>query len=737
MDLKAPISKYLKIPKAQQVALEKLEIETVEDFLFHFPIRYANESELNQIAHITGEQSKIVIFGKIKNLKLGKTFRTKIAKADAVLEDESGTIKATWFNQPYIAKMYKEGQPVKVTGKISIYKGKPYLNNPEIETLESIPDRENSLFNLKEEREQQTKDVFLIPIYKLSKGISSSWFYHSIKKILSHKEFKEIEEYIPDEILKKYNLPKLQTALIWIHSPKTQKNALSARKRFAFEEVFLIQIQRQLQKKENESKKSYLIDVSENTLKDFLKKLPFKLTDAQQKAIKEIFKDFETEKAMSRLLEGDVGSGKTVIAAATTYSVVNTRPENKSFGNLQVAYMAPTEVLAKQLFENFIKFFENTEIKIGMITSSGCFKYPSKLNKDGYTKISKSQLLKWVENGEIPILIGTHSLIQKTVKFKHLAYVIIDEQHRFGTNQRAKLASKDEFLPHLLSMTATPIPRTLALTIYGDLDLTILDQMPTGRKPVITEIVAKQKREKVYEKIKSEIVAGRQVYVICPRIFEPDLEKLNTLNVKSVKEEAERLRKEVFPDLKIKEMHSKLKKDEKSEVMKEFEEGKIDILVSTSVIEVGVNIPNATNIIIEGSERFGLAQLHQLRGRVLRSTHQSYCYLFTDSKSEVTLNRLNALKTAKNGFELAEEDLKIRGAGELGGGKQWGITDIGMEAIKNLKMVEAARDEAVSLVSKIEIRNSKCETNSKLEIQNSKLVKLLEKIKNKKDIHFE
>lgn len=727
MNLSDELSKYFRLQKDHPKALEKLGIKTVGELLFHFPVRYGDISEFNQIENAKPD-SKIVIFGKIKNLKTGKTFRSHISKSEGTIEDESGSIKAIWFNQPYIAKMYREGQMVKVTGKVSDYKGKKILNNPEIEKLDAIPiGVGDSLFANSENK----TDQFLLPVYKLTKGVSSSWFYHSIKKVLSYPDFKNIEEYIPEEILHKYNLPKISTALIWIHSPKTQNDALSARKRFAFEEVFLIQLQRQLQRKENKNRKSFVIDVQNKTLENFKKRLSFKLTDAQEKSVKDIFDDFESKHAMSRLLEGDVGSGKTVVAAITSYCVVHTRPEGQNFGNLQVAYMAPTEVLAKQLFENFIKFFEDTGIKIGLMTSSGCYKFPSKLDKDGYTNISRAQLLKWILNGEIPILIGTHSLIQKTVKFKHLAYVIIDEQHRFGTNQRARLAKKDEFLPHLLSMTATPIPRTLALTIYGDLDLTILDQMPTGRKPVITEIVSPSNREKTYEKIRDEIKVGRQVYVICPRIEEPDPNKLNTLIAKSVKEEAKRLREKVFSEFVIGEMHSKLKKNEKEKIMHQFEKHEIDILVSTSVIEVGVNVPNATNIIIEGAERFGLAQLHQLRGRVLRSTHQAYCYLFTDSKSDTTLERLEAIKTAKNGFELAEHDLKLRGAGELVGGKQWGISDLGMEAIKNLKMVEAARNEALILASKFEIRNSK------LEIRNSKLEKLFEKIKDKKEIHFE
>jgi ATP-dependent DNA helicase RecG len=300
-----------------------------------------------------------------------------------------------------------------------------------------------------------------------------------------------------------------------------------------------------------------------------------------------------------------------------------------------------------------------------------------------------------VANGEIPILIGTHALIQKSVKFKNLALVVIDEQHRFGTAQRRKLIRKDNIGPHLLSMTATPIPRTLALTIYGDLDLSLLSEMPAGRKEIVTEIITPNKREETYEKVRSELKNGRQAYVICPRIFEGEAA---TMEMKSVTSEAKRLKKEVFKEYEIGILHSKMSKQKKEEVMENFVSGKIQILCATSVIEVGVNVENATVIIIEGAERFGLAQLHQLRGRVIRSNHQAYCYVFADAKSDKTIQRLKALKTAKNGFELAELDLSLRGAGELGGGKQWGISDIGMEAIKNIKMVEAARNEAIRLI---------------------------------------
>jgi ATP-dependent DNA helicase RecG len=410
---------------------------------------------------------------------------------------------------------------------------------------------------------------------------------------------------------------------------------------------------------------------------------------------------------MSRLLEGDVGSGKTAVAATTAYAVATSRPpeglgKKLEYGNLQVAYMAPTEILAKQHFESFIQYFKHLPIQIGLITGSGCYKFPSKTNPEKPTPISKAQLLKWVKNGEIPILIGTHALIYKAVEFKHLAHVIIDEQHRFGTNQRRALAKKDTRLPHLLSMTATPIPRTLALTVYGDLDISLLDEMPKGRKPIITKVIAPSQITEVYEHIRSELAAGRQAYVICPRIDEPDPSRENALQLKSVKQEAERLKTQVFKNCRIDILHSKMTPKEKDTVMLKFLNHEIDILVATSVVEVGVNVPNATNIIIEGAERFGLSQLHQLRGRVIRGTHQPYCFAVTSKdttgKSGKTLERLKALTEAKNGFELAEYDLTLRGSGELYGMKQWGLSDLGMDALKNIKMVEAARKEAQSLI---------------------------------------
>jgi ATP-dependent DNA helicase RecG len=701
MQLSEKIETKFRLDDKQKKALKRLGLFSIADLLFYFPTRYSDISEIKNISELSGGEIATV-FGKVTGLKTKKGFRSKIPMAQGEISDITGKIKVIWYNQAYLAKMIKEGENVKLTGKVTEGKNGIYIANPEFEKTEVLPiDLHNNLFKKDDELNQNVS----YPIYHETNGITSKWFYHAIKKIFQDKTLENIEDYIPEYILEKYNLPKLQSALVWIHLPKNAKDRETAKKRFAFEEVFFIQLERQHDKWQYKKNKSFKVSTDQKVTKDFIKMFPFTPTASQLNSIKTILEDLKKPSPMSRLLEGDVGSGKTAVAATVANAVVNQRPTHngklQDFGNLQVAYMAPTEILATQHFESFIKYFKHMPINIGLITGSGCRKFPSKLNSDGWTNISRAQLLKWVSNGEISVLIGTHSLIQKSVKFKDLAFVVIDEQHRFGVNQRKGLVKKDEGIaPHLLSMTATPIPRTLALTIYGDLDLSLLEEMPSGRKPIITEIITPDKRDEVYEKVKLELEAGRQLYVICPRIFDADKEKELTLNVKSATAEAKRLKKEVFREYEIDVLHSKMSKEKKEKVMEDFTNKKIDILCATSVVEVGVNVPNATIIIIEGAERFGLAQLHQLRGRVIRSNHQAYCYVFAEAKSTKTIERLKALKTAKNGFELAELDLTLRGAGELSGGKQWGITDLGMEAIKNIRMVEAARTEAIAMIEK-------------------------------------
>jgi ATP-dependent DNA helicase RecG len=582
---------------------------------------------------------------------------------------------------------------VKLSGYVEERKGILYLANPELARTKELPiDASGSLF-------QSEQETIFYPVYPETKGITSRFIYHHIQKLFSRGVLDNIDDPIPEDVLSRYHLPTLRSALVWIHAPQKEDDAKSARKRFAFEEVFIIQLARQRERAKTKEHSGFVIEPEQKALAGFTARFPFTPTASQTHAINDIFSDFKKGVPMARLLEGDVGSGKTFVAATAAYAVVTTAPRDNKFGNLQVAYMAPTEILAEQHFKSFIEYFKDTPIEIGLLTGSCAKKFPSKTDPIGPTSVSRAQLLKWVKEGRLPILIGTHALIQKNVQFKNLGLAIVDEQHRFGTLQRGKLVKKESFIPHLLSMTATPIPRTLALTIYGNLDLTLLDEMPVGRLPIKTELVTKSNRKKMEEHIREEINNGRQAYIICPRINEPDPEKELALNAKSVIAEAKRIAEHIFPEFEVGILHGKMKPDEKEWVMAEFTKGVINILVATSVIEVGVNVPNATMIVIEGAERFGLAQLHQLRGRVIRSNHQAYCYILTDSTSEVSQKRLNALATAKSGFELAELDLTLRGSGELSGGKQWGISDLGMEAIKNIKMVEAARIETGRIIA--------------------------------------
>lgn len=710
--LSSPIEKLVRLDTSHKSALKKLGLTSVRDILYHFPTRYADIRELGSTDTLEAG-TQVTLYGKLSGVKLRKAWKSKVPLAEAYLEDHRGRIKVIWFNQAYIAKMYPEGSLVKLSGRISSGSQGLFLSNPEIAKIADMPiDTHDSLFAQKKEviLQPENESEFLTPVYQETKGVTSRFILHTVQKLITQGALTQIGDPIPEAILEKYHLPDLKKALTYIHFPKSADHVTAARKRFAFEEIFFIQLTKARERAKTKETPAYSIKSSSKSALSFLEEKGIKPTKAQERAVTYIVEDIQKTHPMSRLLEGDVGSGKTAVAAACAYTTITTRPSfidqkgkqvDQSFGTLQVAYMAPTEILAKQHFESFCDFFKGTGISLGLITGDMCLKYPSKSRPGEPTKISKSQLLKWVENGEIAIVIGTHALIQKKVQFKHLGLVIVDEQHRFGIKQRKELAQKsNDFgkVAHLLSMTATPIPRTLALTIYGDLDLTILDEMPPGRKKIITEIIAPHGRDRMYGEVKKELNLGRQAYVICPRINEPDEEEAQKKTQKSVVAEAKRLQENIFQKWKVGVLHGKMRPVEKERIMKDFSDGKIDILVSTTVIEVGVNVPNASVIMIEGAERFGLSQLHQLRGRVLRGTHQPYCYIVSDTESEHSMKRLLALKKSSNGFELAEQDLLFRGAGELSGGKQSGITDIGMEAIKNIKLVEAARTEAQEII---------------------------------------
>ncbi len=687
-----PLAKQFRLTPVQLRGLRKLGLITVRDLLYHFPARYdQGGSESTITGLVAGEP--VTIFGTISKLETRKSWKRRIPVGEAVITDASGSVKVMWFHQPYLAKKFAEGTFVKAVGTVSGKTGKPYLANPHVEAADPA---DTGLFAKKDTAREASA---LFSVYPESRGVTSLWFRHAFDKLYAAKILDRIEDPLPADIVKRYNLPDIRSALLYIHKPDELKHAEAARKRFAFEEIFSIQVARARERSENDTLSSFPIRAGAALARAFLSTVPFPPTGAQERAIADILSDFEKPHPMARLLEGDVGSGKTLVAAASTYSVVQSRPPGRESGTLQVAYMAPTEILATQHFQSFIEYFKHLPINIALITGSGAWKYPSKVSRGKPTAISRPQLLKWVASGEIAMLVGTHALIQKSVKFQHLALCIVDEQHRFGTRQRRALAHKGDAAPHFLSMTATPIPRTLALTLYGDLDISVLDELPPGRAKIATHLVGPKERAEAYASVRRELEKGRQAFVICPRIEEPDPAKINALQAKSAKAEAKRLQKDVFPDYTIGLLHGAMKPSEKDSVMRDFSAGKINVLVATSVVEVGVNVPNATAILIEGAERFGLAQLHQLRGRVMRSSYPPVCFLLPESKSEMSLKRLRALEKSDDGFKLAEADLENRGAGDLFGRKQWGVSDLGMEALKNVKLIQAARTEAQKIVS--------------------------------------
>ncbi len=681
VSLSLPIEKISRISVSYQKKLKKLGIKTVEDLLFHFPHRYEDFSKIIPISKAKiGENC--CFLGRILKIENRKTPKKKMVLTEAIFQDKSSAIKVIWFNQPYLKRVLKEGERVCLAGKIVLSKGGIYFQNP---AYEKVPEKEKKEF---------LHTARIVPVYPETEGLSSRWLRYIIRPILK-KVKDQIKDPLPFEIRKKFNLLEKKEALWQIHFPTSLKLAKAARERFSFEELFKLELLMLRERYKLAKKKAFSIPINLNLIKKFVKKLPFKLTDAQRKCTWQILKDLEKEIPMNRLLEGDVGSGKTIVATICALNVAK--------AGYQVAFMAPTEILAKQHFKEISKLLEDFNLNLALLTGKED-KFISKKLKGQLIEISRKKLLEKLEKGEIDILIGTHALIQEKVKFDKLALVILDEQHRFGVEQRAKLIKKKNKkelkIPHLLSMTATPIPRTLSLTIYGDLDLSLLNELPKGRKKVITKVIPPQKREKAYQFIRREVKKGRQVFVICPRIEVKKGEDLETTEMKAVKQEYEKLSKKIFPDLKIGMLHGKMKPKEKEEIMKKFKEGKIDILVSTSVVEVGIDVPKATVMMIEGAERFGLAQLHQFRGRVGRSSLQSFCFLFTDSKSKKTKKRLEALLRYSDGFKLAEKDLEIRGPGDLIGKRQWGLPNLSMEALKDLSLVEKTREAAKEILLK-------------------------------------
>jgi len=690
MNLSTPIEQIPGVGTQYQRRLKKLGIKTVQDLFFHFPHRYDDFSNLIKIAEVKeggpafaeASAGKPFCFqGEVLDIKNIYTLRKRMILTQATVSDGTGKLKVIWFNQPYLVNTFKKGDYVYLAGKIAKKGSAKYLSSPAYEKINLKSEMPNLKFNL-------THTGRLIPVYPETEGLSSRWLRFIVKPLLI-KLKNQIPDSLPEKIRKKYKFLPIQKAIWQIHFPDSLKSAQEAKERFAFEELFnfLLFVLRERLKLARE--KATPIPLNLPLVKEFVKSLPFKLTAAQKRSTWQILKDLEKPRLMNRLLEGDVGSGKTVVATAAALNVIK--------AGYQVAIMAPTEILAKQHYRTINQLLKKFKIRVGLITGKESYHN----NK----KITRKELLRKLEEGKIDILIGTHALVQEKVKFGKLALVILDEQHRFGVEQRAILCLKGKPIPHLLSMTATPIPRTLALTVFGDLDLSIIDELPRGRKKIITKIVQPKDKKETYNFIRAEVKKNHQIFVICPRIEPAKISEeisggqarqqtLNWMEVKAVKDEYQKLSKEIFPDLKIGMLHGKMKTQEKEKVMKNFKDKKINILVSTSVVEVGVDIPNATVMIIEGSEKFGLSQLHQFRGRIGRSDSQSYCFLFTDTPGLITNRRLKALLSCENGFELAEKDLAIRGPGDFSGLRQWGIPDLAMTSLTDVFLVEKVIKEA-------------------------------------------
>jgi ATP-dependent DNA helicase RecG len=659
-------------PKYTKV-MEKLGLHTVQDFLFYLPFRY---DDFSQTVALSDEylNSVITVSAIVVKTKLNRIFKRKMTIAEIYLEDDNRTpLKAVWFNQPFILESMPAGTEVRLSGKLG-RTGKYFtLSSPAWEKA----------------TREKTNTGQLVPIYSETPGITSKWIRWQMKTFLEKCVF--IDDFVPDSLRKKLHLYPLISALRQIHFPENSEKLLIAQKTFAFREMFLMQFKTLQMKSVWETQKAISFKLNENLINTFTENLPFKLTDAQYKASFEILKDLEKSAPMNRLLNGDVGAGKTVVAAISALNVLSEKQ--------QVAILAPTEVLALQHFESFCKLFSKHDFNIALLTSSYKLLFQSWEPKA--QKITREQMLKKIANEEIDLVIGTHAIIQKDVNFKNLALVIIDEQHRFGVAQRSFLQQetlelKDgekKTIPHLLTMTATPIPRTLAIAFFGSLDLSILDEMPKNRKPIKTKIVLPAQRDQIYAFMRQEVDAGRQVFVILPFVEESKV----LTEVKAATEEHKKLSL-VFPEYSLGLLHGRLKSKEKEIVMQEFKDKKSQILVSTSVVEVGIDIPNATIMLIENSDRFGLSQLHQFRGRVGRGEHQSYCFLFTDSTNQTSLERLRALEKSNDGFALSEVDLKLRGPGQLLGKAQSGLSDIAMENLNNLKLIKIARAEAQNIL---------------------------------------
>ncbi len=684
--LATPITGVRSVGARSASRLAKLGIRTVRQLLWHLPARYEDYSQAVPIADVEPGQ-KQSIQGEIVSIATRNIWPKRMTVTTATIRDESGAIRAVWFNQPYLEGSLTEGTLVSVAGKIVLDKRGLYVSSPIYEKI--APFQTSDTGTLRHTGR-------LIPIYPETEGVTSKYLRFLIQPLLENLSF---EDPLPDAIRRRYDLTDLCDALKTVHYPESEEAVPAARERLAFDDILVLQLTALRERRLMNRLKSIRIPMDTEFMRSCITKLPFGLTKDQRVAVLEVLRDMERPYPMNRLLEGDVGSGKTVVALLSALHAAH--------AGSQTVVLAPTEVLALQHYRTLCAILGDTKA-VGTVLLTGAV---AQLNGRDATKISVKRA---IASGAAHIIIGTHAVINDDVRFDTLALVVIDEQHRFGIEQRATLVRSSRHasgaVPHLLSMTATPIPRTLALTIFGDLDISIIREKPSGRKPIQTRVVSASGRAQVYEFIREQVQEGRQVFVICPAIEQAApiapgsvqaarQGKLSALwaQVKAVEDEYARLKKDVFPDLKIAMLHGRMKAAQKQSAMKEFKDGWHDILVSTSVIEVGVDIPNASIMVVEGADRFGLAQLHQFRGRVGRAEHQSYCFLFSTDET-IGNRRLKAMEQTDDGFNLAEMDMKIRGPGEFFGIKQSGMPDLTMAALANVELIKKARTAARAIM---------------------------------------
>lgn len=639
---------------------KKLDIVTVENLLYHFPRRYLDRSQMMRIKDAPLNQNvtligKVVTFGLIKTRKRMKIF-------NLVLQDETDYIHCKWFNQDYLKDIFKVGQTLVVSGQVTDYRFQKQLVGPEYEILGDQEDEEDLIHTGR-----------IVPVYPATAGL----YQKTIRQVMDHalgQFLADLTETLPISILRQYSLLDIHSAVQQMHFPQSWDEQKSARRRLAFEELFYLQLMLALRQRLNARPEEGLQFRRPGDLVDrFRQILPFDLTNAQKRVIREVFSDLESPVSMNRLLHGEVGSGKTMVAAfAAVHAVGN---------DYQAAVMAPTEILAEQLARKMIRYLEPLRIHVSLLTGK-------------MRKKQKDTVLADIQTGHSQVVVGTHALIQEGVDFRKLGLVIVDEQHRFGVLQRATLRQKGEN-PNVLVMTATPIPRTLAMTLYGDLEVSVLDELPQGRQAIKTRWTTEKNRAKVYEMVRREINKGRQIYIVYPLVAETE-----KVDLKAATEMQQKLQKDVFPDWRIGLLHGKMKSAEKDAVMTEFSGGQIQILVSTTVIEVGIDVPNASTMIIEHAERFGLTQLHQLRGRVGRGPYTSFCILMAEYPiSTEAKKRLDIIQSTTDGFQIAEADMEIRGPGEFFGTRQHGLPELRVaNLLEDQPILALARQQARELI---------------------------------------